>query len=239
MSCSSSRAMADGIVVWYSWPKSSRPWTRRSWASTSGSISALSSPRGNRAPTPRPISRRSANGPSRGWGSHPISPPLLIGYSSGATLAYATLAQARPGTFGGGVSLGFCASLATRRTLCRGHGLITTVQSRSRTQGVAPTASLEAPWIVLQGAVDASYPPDRAEAFVRRVRGAGIVLLPKVGHGFGVESRWMPQLRQTFLRLTRPSESAASPRTPDVRDLPLIELRSSGGCRGAGCRGVG
>lgn len=47
--------------------------------------------------------------------------PVLVGYSSGATLAYATLAQAPPGTFKGAVSLGFCPDLEWSRPLCRGR----------------------------------------------------------------------------------------------------------------------
>lgn len=46
--------------------------------------------------------------------------PVLVGYSSGATLVYAILAQAPPGTFRGGISLGFCPDLPLRKPLCRG-----------------------------------------------------------------------------------------------------------------------
>jgi len=34
--------------------------------------------------------------------------PILVGYSSGATLVYAALAAAPPDTFAGAISLGFC-----------------------------------------------------------------------------------------------------------------------------------
>jgi len=34
-------------------------------------------------------------------------PPVIMGYSSGATLVYGILAQERPGTFIGGISVGF------------------------------------------------------------------------------------------------------------------------------------
>ena len=34
--------------------------------------------------------------------------PVLVGYSSGATVVYAALAQSPPGTFAGALSLGFC-----------------------------------------------------------------------------------------------------------------------------------
>src|SRR5919108_4336596 len=51
------------------------------------------------------------------------TPPVLVGYSSGATLVYATLAQAPPNTFRGAISLGFCPDLLLSRPLCKGSGL--------------------------------------------------------------------------------------------------------------------
>ena len=61
---------------------------------------------------------------------------------------------------------------------------------------------------------------------MRRVRGAAITILPKVGHGFEVESRWTPQLRAAFARITWGSLKPVAPSGPAVRDLPLIELPS-------------
>src|SRR5882672_3523745 len=46
--------------------------------------------------------------------------PILVGYSSGATLVYGTLAQAPLGTFVGALSLGFCPDLEVKRPLCSG-----------------------------------------------------------------------------------------------------------------------
>jgi len=48
--------------------------------------------------------------------------PILAGYSSGATLVYALLAQAPPGTFAGALSLGFCPDLPGK-PLCKGREL--------------------------------------------------------------------------------------------------------------------
>src|SRR5262249_11722117 len=45
-------------------------------------------------------------------------PPLLIGHSAGASMAYALLAQAPPGTFGGALSMSFCVDLDLRKPLC-------------------------------------------------------------------------------------------------------------------------
>src|SRR5204862_6635940 len=49
--------------------------------------------------------------------------PVLVGYSSGATLAYAMLAQAPTNTFAGALSIGFCPDLLLHKPLCGGEGL--------------------------------------------------------------------------------------------------------------------
>ena len=152
--------------------------------------------------------------------------PVLLGYSSGATLVYAALAQAPPNTFRGAISLGFCPGLRAGRSFCRGYGLGSSVGERGRWVRVAPADSVSAPWIVLQGESDSTCSARLAVTFVRRVRGADIVLLPEVGHGFGVEARWVPQLEEAFARIVRASAKMASPSAPAVRDLPLVELRS-------------
>jgi len=158
--------------------------------------------------------------------------PVLVGYSSGATLVYATLVQAPPNTFRGAMSLGFCPDLPLRRPLCQEHGL-RWVRERGRTQAASrvvflPVDSTPAPWVVLQGEADSTCFADSTAAFVERMHGVDLVRLPKVGHGFGVESRWVPQFHTAFTRV-----ASAVPVTPavtaaPVRDLPLIELRGSG-----------
>jgi type IV secretory pathway VirJ component len=150
--------------------------------------------------------------------------PVLAGYSSGATLVYAALAQAPPGTFLGAVSLGFCPDLAGVRTMCKGNGLL----SRAFPRGVilSTVPSLSAPWIVLQGQSDSTCSASHAEDFVKRIRGAEIVLLPKVGHGFAVKSRSSPQLRRAFVSLVAREAQPPVRTAPAVRDLPLVELPS-------------
>jgi len=48
--------------------------------------------------------------------------PVLAGFASGGTLAYAALAQGATGPFLGGISLGFCPHLDTVKELCKGRG---------------------------------------------------------------------------------------------------------------------
>jgi type IV secretory pathway VirJ component len=153
--------------------------------------------------------------------------PLLVGYSSGATLVYAALAQAPPTTFGGALSLGFCSLIRTTKRFCRGGGPASTAEPRARSIRVLPADSVSALWTVLQGESDSSCTAAEATSFVRRVRGSRIQLLPEVGHGFGVERRWKQPFRDAFENLAR-STAAAAPvvSAPGIADLPLIELRS-------------
>jgi type IV secretory pathway VirJ component len=155
--------------------------------------------------------------------------PFLAGYSSGASLVYATVAESSPGTFRGGLSLGFSPDLLLNRRLCRGNGLVSTILSHERGQHFSPADSLSAPWIVLQGEIDSSSPPEQAVAFAKRIPQADLVLVPGVGHGFGIERRWMPQFREAFARLVRSSGNPGITATPEVGDLPLVELPSATG----------
>jgi type IV secretory pathway VirJ component len=158
--------------------------------------------------------------------------PILMGYSSGATLVYATLVQAPPGTFAGAISLGFCSDLPVKRTFCGGSdGLVSNAGLQGRGVQFAPAKHLGAPWIVLQGAADSTCGLAKAATFVGRTPGASLVALPTVGHGFAATGRWLPQLRDALARLDRASLSHEFTAAPSVRDLPLVELPAAGGSR--------
>ncbi|OGD20983.1 MAG: hypothetical protein A2W03_07715 [Candidatus Aminicenantes bacterium RBG_16_63_16] len=151
-------------------------------------------------------------------------PPVLVGYSSGATLVYAAMVQAPSNTFRAGLSLGFCPDLTLGKPLCRGSGLEWTIGAKPGSYVFQPSATLEVPWVVLQGAADQVCDPSSTESYVRRVRQAEIILLPKVGHGFAVQRNWMPQFREAFSRIFR--MEIPSPEIPvkSLSDLPLIEV---------------
>ena len=147
--------------------------------------------------------------------------PLLVGYSSGATLAYATLAQAPPGTFKGAISLGFCPDLEWSKPLCRGEGL---AHDPIRNGFLyLPAPKLQDPWIALQGEQDQVCSSAKTREFVEHVPGAELVLLPKVGHGYAVERNWLPQFTAAFRRIAV-TDPPGPPQSADVEDLPLVEL---------------
>jgi type IV secretory pathway VirJ component len=135
----------------------------------------------------------------------PYRTPTLVGYSSGATLVYAVLAEAPPGAFKGALSLGFCPDLDLKKPLCKGSGVAAT--PRRNAQGVLkgvnflPAKSLAGAWISLQGQLDEVCAAAPAREFIARVPGAEAVVLPKVGHGYSVEKNWMPQFEAAFERI--------------------------------------
>ena len=128
--------------------------------------------------------------------------PVLIGYSSGATIMYAALAQAGDERFGGAMTLGFCPDLIIHKPFCEGAGLTADKQTKPPYGIVFNTVpKVNAPWIVLQGDIDQVCNPPATEAFVKQVHGGRVVMLPKVGHGYSVPRNWMPQYRQGLIDL--------------------------------------
>ncbi|MGE0582893.1 MAG: AcvB/VirJ family lysyl-phosphatidylglycerol hydrolase [Steroidobacteraceae bacterium] len=152
--------------------------------------------------------------------------PVLAGYSSGATLVYAVMVQAPPGTFAGVLSLGFCPDLDLVRRPCRGSGLEYTMQgTAAQPKGLVyrPSATNRTRWIVMQGDADQVCNPQGTREFVAATNRGELVWLPRVGHGFGVERNWLPQFR-TAQRSLAADAVRPPPSPPQVHDLPLIEV---------------
>jgi type IV secretory pathway VirJ component len=159
--------------------------------------------------------------------------PVLIGYSSGATLVYAALAQAPPNTFAGAVSMGFCFDLRHSEPLCKGNGLTWEQPDKNRgLYNLLPAKDLMAPWIVLQGLNDRVCEASVTEEYVKQIPRGKILLFPRVGHGFAKENRWMPQLREAYTQLfatqpsIQPTTKSASAPLSQLKNLPLVEVPS-------------
>lgn len=127
-------------------------------------------------------------------------PVVLIGYSSGATVVYAALVQAQPAEFQGGISLGFCPDLVFHKRYCPGAGDLTWTRAAKppHTLSFNRNPHVAAPWTILQGSIDEDCAPHFTPDFAAGVIGARGVLLPHVGHGFGVPRNWLPQYRQAL-----------------------------------------
>jgi type IV secretory pathway VirJ component len=158
-------------------------------------------------------------------------PPILVGYSSGATLVYSVLVQAPPNTFQGAISLGFCPDLPLTKPLCRGSGLEWTRGPHGKGYSFLPAPNLQAPWIAFQGTIDQVCNANAVENFVKQVKQGEIILLPKVGHGFAVQRNWMPQFKEAFNRLINTPKIDRPSTIDELKDLPLVEVPPQGPSR--------
>lgn len=156
--------------------------------------------------------------------------PIVAGYSSGATLAYAAIAAAPPEAFAGAISLGFCPDVELRAPLCQMRGLRSTKRPKGVGYDLAPFAGLSVPWMVLQGEQDQVCAAAQTRAFTTATGSTRLFALPKVGHGFGVPSNWEPTYLQAFREVGTAASSGAAPRVsaPAVADLSLVEIPATG-----------
>ena len=153
--------------------------------------------------------------------------PVLVGYSSGATVVYAALVQSPPGTFAGALSLGFCPDQDfSGAALCPGAGLHYS-QGNKTDLIFEPAKNLKQPWIAFQGQKDEVCAPAPVDVFAAQTTNGQVVKLPLVGHGFSVERNWMPQFLESYASITAHVETATV-RPADIGDLPVNEVRAEG-----------
>jgi type IV secretory pathway VirJ component len=165
---------------------------------------------------------------SRGYAVY--QKPVLVGYSSGATLVYAVVAQAPPTTFKGALSLGFCPDLMLTKPLCKGSGLEWGTGAGGKGFNFRPATHLRIPWIAMQGEIDQVCSPAATRTFVQKVPGAEVVMLPNVGHGYSVPRNWLPQFRDAFARIVAKPDLTDPPKASveSLADLPLHEVTARG-----------
>jgi type IV secretory pathway VirJ component len=153
--------------------------------------------------------------------------PVLVGYSSGATVVYAALVQSPPGTFAGALSLGFCPDQDfSGAALCPGAGLHYS-QGKKTDLIFEPAKSLKQPWIAFQGQKDQVCAPAPVDVFAAQTTNGQVVKLPLVGHGFSVERNWMPQFLESYASIAAHVETPVQ-HPADIGDLPVTEVRAEG-----------
>ncbi|MBL6749776.1 MAG: DUF3096 domain-containing protein [Nevskia sp.] len=147
-------------------------------------------------------------------------PPLLAGTGAGAAFAYANLAQAPAGTFGGALALDFCPQMRLRKPLCAG----TAYQSKPRAGGVdlLPAATLAAPMSVRAPAAGGACDAQDVGRFAGASGGARITVLPPAADD--------AQVLQAFDALAQANRPQELPPPPaGLGDLPLVEVPAQPG----------
>jgi type IV secretory pathway VirJ component len=151
--------------------------------------------------------------------------PMLVGLSSGGTLAYAMLAQAPRNTFAAALSVDFCPNLTLDKPLCKGSGLESVRSTRGHGRDLLPAKSLGNPWVDLQSDAGGACPAAAAHDFISQVRGAAMVILPKAGQGLASSPGWMPQYTAAYNALsTQNPTTHVAPPPASLSDLPVIEV---------------
>lgn len=160
--------------------------------------------------------------------------PILVGFSSGATLAYALLAQAPANTFKGAIGIGFCPDVKSSKPFCSGNGLKSHVLKPGKSFYLDRFEKLTAPFIVFQGDRDMICNTTEVNEFVKGMKYAEIYNLPTVGHGFVNQSKWMPQMKEAVKKIIdaqsfgnkAPIETVPGINTAAISQLPLYFIKA-------------
>lgn len=159
--------------------------------------------------------------------------PVLVGQSSGAKLAYASLLQAPVGTFRGMVALGFAPEVRTVGRFCKGSGLGRQRTADGRAERLLPVKELPAPVRFLVGAKDTVTPPEKTRAFSDGMQGVTVEVVPGAGHALAPAAPWKDAFlaaEAEVLKLSEPpppittTQAADGSALVDVSDLPLVEV---------------
>jgi type IV secretory pathway VirJ component len=149
-------------------------------------------------------------------------PPMLVGVSAGAPMAYAMLAQAPRDTFSAALTLGFCPNLDLQKALCKGSGFEFTRSEHARGVELVPIKGLGNPWLELHSADDKACPAGAAQTFISKVQGAALVTLPRAGMLAPFSAGYQK------LAAHNPATQVAPP-PAGLRDLPVVELPAQPG----------
>jgi type IV secretory pathway VirJ component len=164
--------------------------------------------------------------------------PLLVGYSSGATLVYVALAQAPINAFMGGIDLGFCPDIVMKKPLCRQGALMEPLKAHKNMDPNAgtntnvfalyPVKHFAAPLHVMQGSIDEVCTIKDVEPFITSADNATLTTVDKVGHGFAVQDHWFSKFVDADKTIDAQYSDDDPPDDPVVADLPLVELPVTG-----------
>jgi type IV secretory pathway VirJ component len=129
--------------------------------------------------------------------------PILVGYSSGATLVYGLLAQSPANTFKGAIALGFCPDIEIDKPLCKGSGLKSHVLKEGISFYLEASMQLTSPFVVLQGMIDQVCSYEETKNFLEKMPLTELISLPNVGHGFSVTRNWLPEFIAAYQKVLK------------------------------------
>ena len=153
--------------------------------------------------------------------------PLLVGYGSGAALAYTMQAVADKDTFAGAISLSFCPLLDLGKPLCERADRDFLKEAKGKVSVLSTVPELPQPWVVLQGLRDGSCAVATVREFVGQTHGAALRVLPVSRRDAWPEAA-LPALLASYRELSARHKAAQPPPPAKLIDLPLIEMSAGG-----------
>jgi type IV secretory pathway VirJ component len=166
----------------------------------------------------------------KGAGLTHYVPPVVVGIGDAASLALTAAAQAKPDTFHGVVTSGFCPALDFADAPCPGTARLGWQPAANGRSGrLVPPQTMPTPWVALEQRGASRCAAGEAEAFVTRTPSARIEWLdPAAGSLEGSLVAAVEELAPQA-RLPRPAVETGSSRQPPVDDLPLVEMPATQG----------
>src|SRR5664280_537196 len=155
-------------------------------------------------------------------------PPVLMGYSGGGTIVFGILAQARPGTFIGGISIGFNPHFELPKMLCQNNGLSESVDIPGKRYLFQPGERLGNPWIVIQNEADKANSYALVSDFISKTKNAELVTIPKEVKGTARRNDLLTEWKNAFSRLITRYEKDKPPvvNIDQVKNIPVVLTNS-------------
>jgi type IV secretory pathway VirJ component len=151
--------------------------------------------------------------------------PVVVGYSSGATLVYELLAAAPPNTFAGGLSLGFCPDLPALQPVCPADNFKPTYDAKKYTAWLPKVSKVDRDWYVLNGELDQVCSPPEMHKFMDGIQNAHFIEIPHTGHGFGKQMYWSQPFDQSLDALLAAASARKASAAPVPRAAAPVEAR--------------
>jgi type IV secretory pathway VirJ component len=155
-------------------------------------------------------------------------PPVLMGYSGGGIIVFGILAQARPGTFIGGISIGFNPRFELPKMLCQNNGLSESVDIPGKRYLFQPDEKLGNLWVVIQNQLDKANNYAVVSDFVSKTKNAELVTIPKEVKGSTKRNDLMTEWKDAYSRLLEKYEKDKPPivNIDEVKNIPVVITNS-------------
>lgn len=159
--------------------------------------------------------------------------PLLAGYSSGASLSYAALAQADTTTFAGALMIDFRPQLRMAAPLCPSKALTVHMRPDEAVMDFQPTSAVLPPVEIIDCGLDDHVEIDKpSRDFIQRMPKAHLVVVPGEGHSLALSKEWVVQFISSYSALQQIAAAESLPLPPEeLAGLPILEVPAKSGAR--------